>query len=251
MKRIILITSLIFVLSAPLTYFIIFCIDKVLLPNFPWIIIEGSKDAWISFFANIFSGIITMLALFITIKHENISYNREQTKLIRPFIVATPLFEKEFMNSVHENSCFYPISFRVENISNNLVKDLQIVDEQVYEYNPTSKKYDLNQQVLLSNNQTHYSIFTVLLESRTMIKPLASYDFQTNFLIDDYSVTSESSAHSFKVFVILKYRDIMDKVEYTHKVEYELFINYTNTGNFILFTDNIQNTLLEEKKLNL
>jgi len=248
MKKLVLLTLLILVLAAPITYFIILFVDEILLTYFPNIIREGSKDTWINFFGTLFSGIITMVALIVTIKHENKKQLEEQIIAIRPFIMIEPILKDNFMEMVDkkQNNCQYMISLRVENISNNLVKDLQLVEEEVLEYNKETNSFDLNQQELLKENKTPYCIFTVLLRECEMVAPNKFFDFQTNFLIDNYSESIKNSAKTFKIRTLMKYRDIMDKMEYYHQVEYELILNYTNKGEFILFTDNVRNKMLKE-----
>lgn len=250
-KRVLITTILILLLSAPLVYSILLLIDKVLLCNSNNFIIEGSKDAWIGFAGTIIGGLITMLALYFTIQDENSKRKKEKAKTIRPFIICKPQFLMDFDKTIDrtQNCCQYPIALVVENISNNLVKDLRLASETVYQYNQKTKEYDLKINELVERHNKNYNIFTVLLDSTEMIKPNSSFVYQTNFLISNYETAFQESHQSFKIIAFYKYRDILDIVEYTHQLEYELVINYTTTGDFLLFAQNISNKTIKEKQI--
>ena len=248
MKKIFFITIIILILAAPITYFIILSIDKMILPYFPSIVIEGSKDAWITFFGTLFSGITTLIALIFTIKYENKKQIQEEIKAIRPFIITKPILKDNVMDmlDIENDGYSYGFSIRVENVSNNLVKDLQFVQEEVFEFNEKTKKYDLKQQTLLENNQTNYCIYTVLLDEYEIIAPHQHFNFQTNLIIDNYSESSKIPAKSFYVKVLLKYRDAMDKVEYLHQLEYEILINYSIDKKIHIFISNVRNKVIKQ-----
>lgn len=251
-KKVLITTVLLLFLSAPTVYGILLFVDKIILCNYTNIIVEGSKDAWIGFAGSIIGGLITMLALYFTISNENEKRESEKSKIIRPFIICKPQFNMEFVESIdkNQNFCHYPIALVVENISNNVVKDLKLESEMVYRFNTETKEYDLDNQQLVETDKTNYGIFTVLLDNIEMIKPNSSFSYQTNFIIDDYETASKISCESFKIIATYKYRDILDIIEYTHHLEYELFINYTNKGDFILFTQNVSNKTIKEEMIN-
>ena len=250
-SNLIIIALLVMILSAPVVYLILVFVDKILLSKLDFIIVEGTKDAWIGFAGSIIGGLVTMLALYFTIKHENDREEISQSKSVRPFIIATPEFKNDFASSIDEFSddAFYAISLTVKNISNNLVKDLIIESEDIYEFNEKTKEYDLEIRNLIKENKTNYSIFTIILDTRSMIEPFSSFDFQTNFLINNYKTESKNSVHSFKIKMIYKYRDVLDIIEYTHCSEYKLLINYTVKGDFILFSQDVKNRIIKEEKI--
>lgn len=249
MKKIFFVTMMILVFAAPITYLIILSIDKVILPCFPFIVVEGSKDAWISFFGTLFSGVTTMLALIFTIKYENEREIKKEINSIRPYIITKPFLKDNFMDllNVECDTYLYVFYIRVENVSNNIVKDLQLVEEQVFEFNAKTKKYDLNQQELLENNQTHYCIYTALYKDFEIIGPHQSLDFlQTNIGIDNYSESSKASGKSFYVKDLLKYRDAMDRMEYFCQIEYEFLISYSRDGKIRIRAEGIRNKVVKE-----
>ncbi len=251
MKKIFFIIIAILILAAPITYLIILAIDRIIIPYFSFIIVEGSKDAWINFFGTLFSGITTLIALIFTIKYENKKQIKEEIKFIRPFLLSKPILKDDFNNqsNIDNNNYFYNFFINVENVSNNLVKDLQLEEEEVFEYNEKTKKYDLNQQKLLKSNKTDYSIYTIILNEFEIIPPYKSFDFQTNLIINNYSENSKVSAKAFYVKMLLKYRDAMDKVEYFHQLEYTININYTIDKEIKIFITDVRNKIIKEDLL--
>lgn len=250
MKKIIFLILILFIIAAPITYLIILIIDKLIVPYLPFVILEGSKDAWINFFGTLFSGITTLIALLFTIKHENQKQKKEEIKYIRPFILIKPILKKDFDDTVENNNYFYYFSTRVENISENLVKDLQLVEEKVFEFNEETKKYDLNQQELLETDNTNYCIYTVLLDDFKIIAPHSFFDFQTNLIINNYSESSKISDKSFYIKFLIKYRDTMDRMEYYSQLDYEFIINYTRDKKIHIFINNVRNTIVKECFIN-
>lgn len=245
-KKIIISSILILVLSAPIVYLLILFIDKVLLANCDWVIVEGTKDSWINFAGSIIGGLITMLVLYFTLVHANKEREEDKIKSVRPFVVVNPECKNNFDTSINESEddCFYVIDTVVENISDNLVKDLALVEENVYIYNFDTKEFEL-----LNSDESNYSIMTVLLDECEMIKPHDKVNYHTNFMISNYSHAMDDNAVCFKIEMVYRYRDIMDYVEYRHYFQYELNINYKTDGKFILFVQNIQNKLKEEAKI--
>lgn len=239
----------IMLLSAPVVYTLVYFADSILKNVIPT---EGSKDAWISFAGSIIGGATTMLALYFTIKFEHERMRAERRKQSRPFIVCTPKFEHSFSKTINKayDSCMYPISIEVENISDNLVKDFRVLSEMIFEYNTESKAYDLDNQSLLRNNKTPYDIWTVVLDDLVMIKPHNAFHLQTNFGINPYSVTrKKESSHSFQIELKYVYRDSLDLVEYTYILSYELVLDFNNKGGYRLFAQKIRNTLVDEALL--
>lgn len=236
----------IMLLSAPMVYLLVLFVDFMLKDAIP---VEGSKDAWISFAGSIIGGATTMLALYFTIKFEYERMRVEKRKQLRPFVACAPKFEHSFAKTINRayDSCMYPITIEVENISDNLVKDFRILSEVVLEYNTESKAYDLDNQSLLRNDETPYGIWTVVLDDLVMIKPHNTFYLQTNFVINPYSVTrKKESNHSFQIELKYSYQDSLDLVEYVYALSYELVLNFDNKGGYKLFTQKIRNALLKE-----
>ena len=244
--KIILCGILILFMSAPIIYLLVLFIDKVLLNKFNWLIVEGTKDSWISFAGSIIGGFITMLVLYFTVKQSNMENENNNIKSVRPFILVTPELNNDFDESIDTdcNGCQYVIDTTVENISNNLVKDLVLEKELVYIYNSSINDFEL-----LDPDKDNYAIYTVLYNKQDMIKPNGVSKFHTNFIINNYSDALEDNAVCFKVVTTYRYKDVMDYVEYKHYFEYELNINYSRDGKFSLFAQDIKNNLVEEKRI--
>lgn len=244
--KIIFISVLILMLSSPIVYLLILFIDKVLLEKFSLIVVEGSKDAWICFAGSIFGGLITMLTFYFTIMQNKKEYEKNKIKSIRPFIILTPCFNNDFNKAIDEKQdfCHYVIDTTVENISNNLVKDLAIEKETAYIYDVNLKEFrpiDFHTDI--------YNIYTVMVSQFEMIKPYCILKYHTNFTINKNSVARKESAATFKFVAQYKYRDMMDYVEYHHHFEYKMCINYTRSGKFTLFAYDIQNRIESENKI--
>ena len=210
-------------------------------------VIDGkniSADGLLSFLGAILGGTIAAISIYTTIKRANEEVREKEIKDVRPFIVFKPEFNNNFMESYNadEDFCHYAIASTIENVSDNLVNDLRLLDEDVYIYNEGK----LNK---LKPNATNYEIYTVLLDSREMVKAHDKFSFHTNFLIDNYMTVSESSAACFKIVTRYTYRDILDLVEYTHYCEYELNINYTSDHKYNLFYTNLVNRTESYKNL--
>ena len=203
-----------------------------------------SADGILSFLGAIIGGIIAAISIYATIKRAKEEVREKEIKDVRPFIVFKPEFNKDFMEAYNsdEDYCHYAISSTIENVSDNLVNDLRLLDEDVYIYNE-------GKFVKLKPNTTNYAIYTVLLDSREMVKAHDKFSFHTNFLIDNYMTESDNSAACFKVVTRYTYRDILDLVEYTHYCEYELNINYTRDHKYGLFYNNLVNRTESYKNL--
>ncbi len=219
-------------------------VDQLIIPNLPFIVIEGSKDAWINFFGALFGGMTTLIALVFTIKYENQKMRREDIKFLRPFIISEPILKDDYndMDNIENDTYINSFSIRVENVSNNLLKDLQLVSETRFGLNEETGKYDLDLQELVNSDKEYYNIYTVLLEDSKIIAPNRYYDFHTNLVIPHYS---ENSDTSFYIKVLFKYRDAMDKMEYFHQLEYILNVNYSSTGELQLFISDVKNKIIK------
>lgn len=199
---------------------------------------EIKDGEWLSFTGAIIGGIIAATSIYITITRAKEEIREKEIKDVRPFIIFKPEFNNDFMKSLDKEHdyCHYVIDSTIENVSDNLVNDLRLLEENVYIYNYETKEYEL-----ADFNNMKYSLYTVLLDSREMIKPHDKFSFHTNFIINDYSIARNEETNSFKVITRYTYRDILDLVEYTHYCEYDIGINYTNKGEFLLYTNNLVN----------
>ena len=206
------------------------------------LLIKVSMDAWVSFAGVIIGGLITLISILFAIFRASNEVRDKEIKDVRPFIVFKPEFNNDFMTSLNQkdDSCHYTIDSTIINVSDKLVNNLVLLDEKVLIYNQETKEY-------VSFNQTKYAIYTVLLDSREMIKPNDKFSFHTNFLINNYS--KNKIEPSFKVITRYIYRDILDLAEYTHYSEYDLSISYTDDGKFFLYYNNLVNRTENVKRI--
>jgi hypothetical protein len=202
-----------------------------------------SIDTWLMFIGSILCGLLTMIGVFLTL-----SYNRgvdkyKRLKEVRPYIVCRPSLRKGYYTAKIENDAvFRPVPLVVKNISDNLVKDLKLVSEDVY-----FNGINLHEE---ENLNSPYHLYTVLLDSKEYVEAHQTFAYQTNLIINKYSETSKKSADGFIIKVKLKYRDILDTAEYTHYVEYHLTINYTrDKKKYKLFYSDLTNETVDVKIL--
>ena len=201
-----------------------------------------SMDGWVSFAGVIIGGLITLISILFAIFRASNEVRDKEIKDVRPFIVFKPEFNRDFMASLNRetDSCHYVIDSTILNVSDKLVNNLVLLDEKVYVYDQEIKKYE-------PFNQSKYAIYTVLLDSREMIKPNDKFSFHTNYLINNYSKNKIES--TFKVITRYTYRDILDLAEYTHYSEYDLSISYTDDGKFFLYYNNLVNRTENVKRI--
>ncbi|MBR1376793.1 MAG: hypothetical protein IJ565_03165 [Bacilli bacterium] len=195
-----------------------------------------SKDAWLTFIGSIIGGLITMIGVILTIQYEKRVNKINQLKDVRPFIVCKPDLP-DVLYSAKDEEEFRTYNLNVKNVSDNLVKDLRVLSDEVYIYvgNDKYEKVD-------DSKDSRYSIFTVLMDTTEMIEAHNVFSYQTNILIHNYKETSKSPADTFKVKMLFEYTDILDLKKYRHYLEYNLTINYTREkGKYILFANDIKN----------
>ena len=193
-----------------------------------------TADGLLAFIGTIIGGIIASISIIVTVRRAKEEVREKEIKDVRPFIIFKPEFNNDFMKSldIKKDSCHYVIDSTIENVSDKLVNNLRLLEENIYIYDNNKQEYKL-----VDFDKMNYTIYTVLLDSREMIKPKDKFSFHTNLLINNYS---KAEPISFKIITRFTYRDILDLVEYTHYSEYDLIINY-NTGSFYLDCDNLVN----------
>lgn len=202
------------------------------------LLINVSMDAWVSFTGVIIGGLITLISILFAMNRSKREIQDKEIKDVRPFIVFKPEFNQDFMKSYNKatDNVHYVIDSTVENVSDKLVNNLVLIEERIYLYNTETKKYDL-----AKFDKMNYDIYTVLLDSREMIKPHDKFAFHTNYLISNYSKTRIKPVYTFKVVTRFNYQDILDLAKYTHYIEYDLSINYTEDNKFFLYYNNLVN----------
>lgn len=235
-----LVKSLLIVLIFLLGFDLAFILNNVIDKKFV------SADGWLSFLGAIIGGIIAGISIYITVTRAKEEVREKEIKDVRPFIVFKPEFNKDFMEGLDKNkdNCYYVIDSTIENVSDKLVNNLRLLDEDVYIYNSETDQFNI-----LNPLDDNYNIYTVLLDSREMVKSNDKFSFHTNFIIDNYSKNKEKGTDSFKIVMRFAYQDILDLVEYTHYIEYELVIDYTNDGKYFLFYNNLVNRTESYKNL--
>lgn len=125
--RIFVTALLIVLLSTAATYFIALFFKK-----FDIVEQVGSADAWISFAGAGMSGIITMLALYFTLKSNEETNKANQMASLRPYIVCNITnLDKEKNKIIIENYIdnYDFFECKMKNISNNIANGIKIIDE--------------------------------------------------------------------------------------------------------------------------
>lgn len=211
-----------------------------------WGIVEqvGSADAWIGFSGSCLGGVITMLALYFTLKDNRENSRQDQINSIRPYlscrIVNTDEEQQEILIKDYIDNYGF-IECEMKNISANIANGIKIKEEfSLVETGNSQKRYD----DLLE--QFGISIYTVSMNDGTFLAPQEKYRWRTNFCVelnDDGGYKWSGAAFDFKHIICFEFTDISSLRVYTHRFEFEININVDVENNLHFFLWNISNSL--------
>lgn len=145
------------VLTAPLSIYSLGLFTQVYKLN---IIQFGLSGDWIGFAGSIIGGAMTMFALIFTIQHETKIRKQEKIDLKRPYIDLD--FERSKTNQkfikCYEAEENIELFLHVSNISNNIVRNFEIIKlERYIENNAKYKSMLINEQIIDAIIVTTYS----------------------------------------------------------------------------------------------
>lgn len=200
----------------------------------------GSVDAWIGFAGAGMGGIITMLALYFTLKNGEEKSYQTQIISLKPYVVCSITNLDKEENKIMIEDCINSYGFikcRMKNISNNIANRIKIVDE--YSIVKGKKMQDLSEEYGIG-------IFTVIVNDGTFLAPQEEYNWKTNFYVEtgeDGKYKWQDSAFDFTHTIIFQFTDVADMQTYEHKFEFEVNINVDIENKLHFFLWNIGNSM--------
>lgn len=222
-----------FIALSPVAAFLIVNLMKLVYVLIPVLPRTGSVDTWINFLGSVFSGSITMLALYFTFQHERDIDRATHVNQIRPCIIGEltcyDVVKKELLIPDCINNCGF-INWKMINVTDNVANRVCICDE--YSLVGTSpKEYQRVDDLYAAYG---ISIYTVLIEDFVMLKPSGEKHYKTNFSVDrneQGNYTFPSPAFMFRHVIIIEYSDIESQKEYRTKFAFDININVDTENN--------------------
>lgn len=206
----------------------------------------GSADAWIGFAGSIIGGSITMLALYLTFRHEREVGRQQYIESIKPYISCRISNYDELERSIDVGNCLNDYGFiqcKMKNISHNIA-NISYIDQ--YVSIERAKGEYVKQENL---EQFGISIYTVQLDDGFFLAPKDSYRWKTNVLIeqdDEGNYKFEGSAFAFRYTIQFGVTDVLKADTYIFEFDFDININIDTDGKPILFLWNQGNAILED-----
>lgn len=205
----------------------------------------GSADAWIGFAGAGMSGLITMLALYFTLKQNQEMNQNNQISSLKPYVACniTNLDSNQrkiLIKNYIENYGF--IKCKMRNISNNIANGIKIVDE----YSSVEIEKEIYQRYDDLLEEYGISIYTTSLNDGTFLAPQEEYNWKTNFgieLNDEGEYKWNDVAFAFKHTIVFQFTDIANLQTYLHRFEFEINMNVDVNNDLHFYLWNISNSI--------
>ncbi len=239
-KRLLLTTLFVIVFSLVGTYaFALF------FKNFKIVDQVGSADAWIGFSGAAMGGLITMLALYFTLKQNQEMTQKQHAVSLKPYVSCHIVnLDKEEMkikiDKYIEDYGF--IECKMKNISNNIANGVKIVDE----YSLVERTKGVEERFDDLFDLCGISIFTVSMNEGTFLAPQDEHNWKTNFCVElneDGTYKWDGSAFCFKHLIVFELSDAENIQTYRHTFQFELNINVDINDKLHFFLWNINNSI--------
>lgn len=213
-NRLLSTTILVVLFSALGTY-----LTALLFKRFDIIEQVGSADAWIGFAGAGMGGLITMLALYFTLKQNQEMNQNSQISSLKPYVACniTNLDSNErkiLIKNCIDNYGF--IECKMRNISNNIANGIKIVEE----YSSVEIKKDVYKRYDDLLEKYGISIYTTSLNDGTFLAPQEEYNWKTNFgieLTEEGDYKWKDTAFAFKHTIVFQFTDIANLQTYLHR----------------------------------
>ena len=208
----------------------------------------GSVDAWIGFAGSGMGGLITMLALYFTLKQNQEMNQKSQVLSLKPYISCNiinldnegkKILIKNYVNNYDFIHC------RMYNISNNIANGIKIIDE----YSTVEIKKGVYKRYDDLLEEYGISIYTISMNEGTFLAPQEEYNWKTNFYVErneDGEYKWSDTAFAFKHTIVFQFTDIANLQTYTHRFEFEININVDVNNDLHFFLWNISNSIDNE-----
>lgn len=245
-KKVLRITFLWAILSPMIAYLFVSCgrLCKVL----GIIDVIGSSDAWIGFAGSIIGGVITMVALHITITHEREMREHDHIETIKPYISCRISNYDPEERTIFVGECvnnYGNIKGIMKNISNN-IGNIQFKGEE----NSKEKEEGVYEKID-DLDDLGISIYTVQLDNGFFLAPQETYEWNTNFgleLDDSGEFKIPNNAFSFRHSVFFEVTNVSNTDAYTFQFDFEVNINIDVDNNPIIFLEKQNNIILQSNE---
>lgn len=235
------------VIFAPIVTYIILYVSRMM-KDYQWVDAIGSADAWIGFSGSIIGGSITMLALYLTFRHEREVGRQQYIDSIKPYISCRIANYNKDEQTIDVGKCIDDYGFikcKMKNISNNIA-NISYGDQYV-SLEREKGVYEKQENL----NQFGISIYTVQLDTGFFLAPKDDYKWNVNFNIeldDEGNYKFKDSAFAFRYTILFEITDVLKADTYIFEFAFDININIDINGKPILFLDNQSNTILENAK---
>ena len=209
----------------------------------------GSADAWIGFAGSIIGGAMTMLALYLTFRHEREVGRQQYIESMKPYISCRIASYDEDARTINIGNCVDEhgyIQCKMKNISSNIA-NINYYDQYAsieIEQGVYEKRENLDQYGI--------SIYAIKLNEGFFLGPNDDYKWDVNFCVEldnERNYKFESSAFAFRYTMIFEVTDALKANTYFFEFNFDININIDTNGRPVLFLDNQSNTILEDEKL--
>lgn len=205
----------------------------------------GSADAWIGFAGAGMSGLITMLALYFTLKQNQEMNQNNQISSLKPYVACNITNLDSNQRKILIKNCIENYGFikcKMRNISNNIANGIKIVDE----YSSVEIEKEIYQRYDDLLEEYGISIYTTSLNDGTFLAPQEEYNWKTNFgieLNDEGEYKWNDVAFTFKHTIVFQFTDIANLQTYLHRFEFEINMNVDVNNDLHFYLWNISNSI--------
>lgn len=244
--KVLSITAIVVVLSPYITYAIALLAREI--KAFGWIEAVGSADAWIGFSGSIIGGSVTMLALYLTFRHEKEKDRQQYIDSIKPYISCRISNCDEDERMIEVGDCIENYGFircKMKNISCNIAN--VTFNDQYISVERENGVYEKQENL----DQYGISIYSVQLDNGFFLAPKDDYKWNINFgieLDEEGKFKFVGNAFAFRYTVLFEITDVLKEDTYVFAFDIDINININTEGKPILFLENQQNTIIESKK---
>lgn len=199
------ISFFVLVLSSPLVYGLIYYLREFYLPLNPQVVHIGSINTWIEFAGSIISGLLVMISLVYTIKHERLIRDEDKKNELLPFLdVSINSYDQNYNileNLLRKDGIWILI---IKNVSSNAARNIKVIEllAVFYELDDESK----NVEVKMFTNSEKSLGTSVIVQNQ-----LNNMEFHINN--EDLPVKHYSG---LKLIFKIEYFDITLKNKHTH-----------------------------------
>lgn len=199
------ISFFVLVLSSPLVYGLIYYLKTFYLPANPQVVHIGSIDSWIGFAGSILSGLLVMISLVYTIKHERLIRDEDKKNELLPFLDVS--IECYDTNGNLQHNIFRMDGkwiLIIKNISSNAARNIKVV-ELIAEF--YSHETENNSEKVKINAKTEKSLSTSLIVQNQ------THDIYIHINTSDLPSTHYSR---LKIASKIEYYDLTLKNKHSH-----------------------------------